>query len=860
MTNTTDASRLKPLLIAAGALLALVLIAWGALQVLLPPARVLALAREQLATASGREVRLAGASVSLWPPVRAKLEGLALGEPGGLASGAELSADGIDIDVDAFALLFRRVVIRHLTLRKPQVHLLLRADGTTNWSAPAGVAPAPTAAAPAAAFDLAIDELSIRSAIVVVDDARSNQRTVFDLDSRVKLAIAGASRIGTSGHTTFSGLARGKMGAARRTDLDQRLAALSLNVDHRGTFDAATHRLALERLAIGLGRAEILFTGVVDGLGAHAVARLQARGDGLDFGELLHMAAAADVPAVRGISGSGRMRFDLAIDGPVEATRLTAVTGTFGVSDGAFRYAGAPAGVSALAFSGTLAPDSLRIPDLTARVADQPVRASIALSHFADPRVIAHFEGAFDLAAVGPLVAPAGTKLGGRATVNVSAAGRVRDAAAMDVSGRADLASVSVASPQLPKPMESVNGSLEFSGTRAAVKNLSGRSGKSSFTLDATVERPLAIMAKVESVPPADVTFELRSPYLDLGELLPPTPGPTLLPNAKGGGRVTIGRLIQQKLDVSNVQATVTFDPTHMNVQPFSLDGYGGRVSGHAAFDLKNPASPGFQVQAKVDSVKADALLGAWTPAKNLFKGSLSTTLDLSGDGTAPDQLKRSLTAIGLAAMTSGEFGPTPALEAIAKLTKVPGFEKLTVHDLHLPFDVRDGRVTTRDVVMHTASGDWKATGNVGFDGSMDYAVSALIPAEQVAPLGANAALAAGALADAQGRLHMSFRVTGNALHPTVALDARALGEELAGRAKSALGSQGQNLGHQIEHALAPSSGDTVPQQVRMQALSDSLKKIKGRDLLKSLFGTRRATPPAAPATAPAAPVDTTRH
>jgi hypothetical protein len=156
-------------------------------------------------------------------------------------------------------------------------------------------------------------------------------------------------------------------------------------------------------------------------------------------------------------------------------------------------------------------------------------------------------------------------------------------------------------------------------------------------------------------------------------------------------------------------------------------------VSGVRAFDLRDPASPGFAVKASVDSVQADALLSAWTPMKGFVRGSMSSSLDLAGDGTRPEQLQRSLTAIGLALLLNGQVGPGPVLEAIAAATRLPSLREAKFQDLKVPFQVERGRVAMRDAELHTTSGDWKFSGSVGFDGSLDYAVSITVPAEQVA-------------------------------------------------------------------------------------------------------------------------------
>jgi len=81
-------------------------------------------------------------------------------------------------------------------------------------------------------------------------------------------------------------------------------------------------------------------------------------------------------------------------------------------------------------------------------------------------------------------------------------------------------------------------------------------------------------------------------------------------------------------------------------------------VTGDAKFDLSDTRKPAYAVKAVIDSVKADALLSAWTPAKNLLAGTLNTKLDFSGAGQSPNDLKQSLTLVGLASLADGRVDP----------------------------------------------------------------------------------------------------------------------------------------------------------------------------------------------------------
>lgn len=862
--RTRKGSPLRVAIWVVGGLVALVALAWALLAILLPPARVRALVSAQLTSALSREVRFADASLSLWPPVRLTVSQPALAEPGGFANGAAFQARSLHLDLDVWALLSRRVVVRRLVLDRPALHLVLRPDGTTNFDGLVKPQPAATRKN-GTAMDLAVRELRIREGRALVDDLKSSQRTAFGIESRISLAAeAAGARVATAGETVLSGLARGPMSATRLSDLRPFLGGLPWRLTHDGKFDAKQKRLALGRLAVGLGRAELGLSGVVDDLGPRPRVDLRAKGAAVDLGSVLEFLASADAVALNGLSGGGRLDFDLTIRGSLAPGAIPAVAGTVRVANGAFRYPGAPAGVEGLALTARFAPDTVAVGDARARVAGQPVRAALFATRFADPWVRFAVQGDLDLAAIAPMVAPKDTRLGGRAAVNVEGSGRTRDPGSLALAGGAKLSDVSVQSPLLPNKVEGVRGDIRFSQSRASVSGFSARSGKSSIALEATVDRPLALMSGMPGttpagagqgpapgssaprVAPAIVSFNAASSYFDVADFLPTTPGAPVLPNATGEGKVTIARLKNQKLDVSDVHARVVLEPGVLAVPEFSLRAYGGTALGHARFDLADPARPKFAVKTQVDSLEADDILSAWTPVKGLLHGSLGTTLDLSGAGATPADLQRTLTAVGLALVADGTLGPGPALEAVARYTKIPALRQVRFKDARLPFRIESGRVVTDPVTLKGPSGDWRLIGSVGFDGTLDYAVSGTLPPDVVEKLAAKSALAAGALADPEGRILLDLRVSGKAVAPQVAWDGSAMRDRLAGKASQALEAQRAKLeaeaqaAAQKKLAAAQDSARKVVERTQ-RAAADSLKRRAG-DLLKGFFNSPRDT------------------
>lgn len=859
----------------------LVLLAWIALAVLFPPARVRELVSAQLRTALWREVRFADAKLTLWPPVRLSVKRPELAEPGGFAEGVAFGAASVDLDLDVWPLLSRRIAVHRLSLQQPALHLVLYANGTTNLDSLG--APAKPGAAPPA-MDLDVREFSVHAGQVLVDDLAASRRIALEISTRMDLATEkGGQRLATHGETEIKNVVFGPGSATRASELQQGLKALVWHLEHRGRFDAQQQRLALEKLALRLGRTDLVLSGIIDEPGPRARYDLRAKGDRLDLAEVLRWVAVADAKAVQGISGRGQIDFDLAVRGatppPGRVAPPPRIVGLVRVREGAFRYPGAPAEVSGLALTANFRPDSVDIRDLVCRVSGQPVRAQLFATRLTDPWVRFAVQGDIDLAAIAPLVASSGAKLTGRTAVDVRGSGRANDPGTLALDGTAVLRNVSVEAKELPKRIEQVNGTIRFSPQRAEVKGLSAHAGASSYTLDAMVTRPLALMAAPGKVAPAGVTFDFRSPHLDLAELLPTTPGAPFLPNAEGRGRVRIERLIQGKLDVKSVAADVVLAPARLSSPAFSMLGYGGVVRGDASFDLTDTAKPAYAIHTVVEKVQADAMLSTWTPLRGLIQGTLDTNLDFSGRGQQPDDLKRTLTLVGLAAFTEGTVGPGPTLEAISQFVKIPALKQVKFHDLKLPMRIEQGRVISDPVKLSGAYGDWVMAGSVSFEGALDYAVSITLPPAAVEALQARSALAAGALADDQGRMLLDLRLSGTARSPKVAWDTRAMRDRLAGRASAALTEQRAKLEADVkaaaQQALAQKLGLGGPDSTRRlpnvkdmgTAARDSIKKAAG-GLLDGFFNRKpkpapTPTPPPAdpaPAVTPPAAPDTTQH
>jgi len=251
--------------------------------------------------------------------------------------------------------------------------------------------------------------------------------------------------------------------------------------------------------------------------------------------------------------------------------------------------------------------------------------------------------------------------------------------------------------------------------------------------------------------------------------------------------------------------------------------------------------------------VQADALLSAWTPARGLLRGVMNTSLDLAGDGTRPEDCGARSPRSGWRRCSTDSSAPAPRWPRWPRWRACRRWRRRASRTCGCRSRSSAGASPRARWNIPTAAGDWKVSGSVGFDGSLDYAVSITVPREQAARLGADAALAAGALSDAQGRVLLDLRVggTAKARRWRGTRVPRATGWPGRCRARSPSSARASRTTCARARAGACSRWRRTARAEAAGAppavTADSLRS-RAKDLLRGFFGVPPAAPPAAPA------------
>lgn len=153
-----------------GFVLVLVLVA-GVSLFFLPADRIGAIAAEQLRKATGRDVTISGVTMTLWPVLGVRADGLEVGNAEWSEQGPMLTAENAAIGVDLMAYIRdREIRITNIEATRPTIRLESRADGRASWvfTDASGEAQIETETAPTRdAQPLSIQKLQITDATLV---------------------------------------------------------------------------------------------------------------------------------------------------------------------------------------------------------------------------------------------------------------------------------------------------------------------------------------------------------------------------------------------------------------------------------------------------------------------------------------------------------------------------------------------------------------------------------------------------------------------------------------------------------------------------------------------------------------------
>jgi len=264
------------------------------------------------------------------------------------------------------------------------------------------------------------------------------------------------------------------------------------------------------------------------------------------------------------------------------------------------------------------------------------------------------------------------------------------------------------------------------------LSSLKGKYGQSSFDLKGEIENE-----------PSGTYIDLQGGILwEMADLAALIPSQTeLLGSLAPSGVCNIqGRVKGRTDDIKNLMLTASAESPSVMISKYlfknvSLDiehgyqslsrliakaqFYGGNLSVTSEFDLKQAAYP-FHVSAQLQ----DTDLVQLRKGLNLKGQDLSGMLSINLAGSGALKNLSAFEGYGDIAVADGLIWKLKILEGIWKLLFIPEFEGVAFTDTSATFSIREGKITTEDLLLKGLAADMAGKGWIDFDKNIQFTVS----------------------------------------------------------------------------------------------------------------------------------------
>lgn len=808
--------------------------------IFIPTDRIAALAADRASTALGREVRLEGVSLALFPRPAVSLTGIEVA--GRTQSETPVATVGrVLLQPRILPLLRRQVIVDAIVLDEPRVLVEIDAESISNLPVLGGagdstsIEPRATSSETDAGGALAflIQRLRINDAHLTYHDARTGTKvSVAGLHQQLRLAgdLAGGElrRIALEGEVDISALS-----VHAPAHLAVPLDSIHLRVAHRAALDLAGDSLTLDHLAVTLQGLDLEGAGTVHALSAPESRTISLRlGAGpADLGELLR-SLPSELLALKGPDGKpatlpeldGVLQVDVAIAGRLGGDSIPAVAGTASLNNFSLGYGELGEVVSALDGKIAFSLDSLVSDGISGRLLGEPLNLSFAVRDLAAPRAQGALQTTLDLSrAQAQRLLPDSVEAAGRVALDLKVDVPVPSPTEGRVDGAIELQGIRFKSPALQEAAMIAAGRVTLEGQHLQLKDFGVRLGESDLALDLAVSDWLPF-ALGDSAALPKVSFETRSKLLDLDAILGPADtlsygtllfarmaerqldgraveevakeagfGLPALPPMELKGGVRVGEFRRDGLVLRDVVVGLGANGTRLELTDarFQMMGGGIQVAAQVGMPLVRadaeqaptyPVAFSFQVQ----DVGAAPFFDTFTP----FREHLSGSLLLVGTGKAVlDEhllpLRESVSASGTAAVSDGQLVNWPALQKLGKELSAVGFDTLAFKDWVGKFSISGPRIMLHQTAIAAGELGIDAAGTLGFNGELDFGATVHLSRELTGRIrGDVATRLTAAAAGADGRVPIGVKVSGPALSPKLELDFSTAAANLAAQAR----------------------------------------------------------------------------
>ncbi len=781
--------------------------------------------------ATGRTVTVSDVSLSIFPSIAVEVDTLtisnATGE--GFSERPLCRLDRLVLDVRLLPLLSGRVEVPTILLEHPVLLLEVNKEGATNYDFPEepGEKEPSADTMGMARSGLVLSSIQVENGHLEYVDGGQNSSTIIDgLRLETTVDIDAPSR-------TVTLLIDASIGALSYGSAESPLiSGIPLTLKQRLVYDEGKDLLTLEDGAGSIGSINLAVSGSVATVTTAPTVDLTVESTGAGIPDLISLAPKEYMKSAEGLKGTGTAEIKIKMVGMISDSTEADVTGLVSSTNAEIRYASLPkpiTNVNIVAdFARTSSKQEFRVTKFSANLGDNPVSATLSVVDFDNPLMNLALNASMNLAEVKdyyPL--EEGTELSGQIKADLKVSGRVKDVKTRKSSGTLELRGVSAKTAGSAKPVRNLNGTIAFNDQSIETKKLTMMIGKSDLDIAFAIRNYLGLFGDQEGSAKPTATLKLTSNHVlmadlvsdeekgkeekqtkkkDAGESGLPFPGVDMDIAA------SIGKLTLEKFEFKNVRAAIRISNGIITLQNFSGNAFNGSLVTKGTLDMRKADQTPFDLSIDMNNLDVHQLLPQFSSFGNRLYGNLTMTTKLKG--TLDDTLgliPPTLSGDGSVQLKSGKVEGVKVNQALAGMLNLPDLNVISFKDWQNAYTISNGRMILKDLKISALNSDYTINGSMGFDGSLDYKMNMLLPADvsnkiKLPGVGGFAGQAVDLFKDPSGRIRLDFDVTGTSDNPSVSLNTDAAKKKAEELLKQKIDAEKKKL----EEELRKKAGDLI--------------------------------------------------
>ena len=680
------------------------------------------------------------------------------------------------------------IVVRAVELDRPRLSLVALEDGTANWD----ITRKDTARARESGRPLAISlrRFAIESGSLAFDNRAARLRASLLGLNQTLAGDFGNDQVAveTRAHADAVTLEFAGIPYLNRVRLD-----LTVNA----AADLARKSLALKQgSGVRLNELLLAVSGNVASAGENLGLDLTFGAPRTDFKHILSLVPAVYAKDFQSVQTTGALALSGRVKGDYGDRALPSFSLRTKVDNASFRYPDLPLPARdifldlAITNPGGSADNTVvNLSRLHLVLGKNPIDAGLVLrTPISDPDVDARFTGTVDLADVRRTVKLDRVK---ELTGSIAADAAVRtrmswvDKGAFDrvaARGTVNIRDFAVKSEALPRPLAIREASLQLAPRRAELKSFTGTVGSSDLRASGSLDNLLGYLLRDDDLRGTATLssnkFDLNEWRSDEGELsVIPVP-----PHIDFALEAQVGRLLYDKLTMTNARGRLRVKDQRLTLENFTVNTLGGDIDVNGYYETTVPAKPAFDVGLKLQKIDIPSAVEQLTtvrllaPVARYARGNFSADLRVNG-GLGKDMmpLYQQLTGNGTLQTSQVAIQDFPALEKLASVTKLNFLNDPTLREISSKFQIRNGRLHIPPFSVPIGGTTMTVSGSNGLDQSLQYVLGLRVPRSMIGAE-ANQAIAgllskaagAGVNLQAAPEIPLGVRLTGTVTNPSI--------------------------------------------------------------------------------------------